>query len=406
MMTTWDIRHKCFSINYLCLMICLSAPGCLQRNSYPARKSAHVVATEKHSDPSTYQSADTANAVPIRTDGYSFAQVSLFGDLPRTAEVKDAYQSGKSLQQHTFAVEGACFDPVVSPDGKMLAFASTQHNVRPDIYIKPTDAPTMTQLTNDPASDVQPAFSPDGGRVAFCSDRTGNWDIFVMDVSGSNLQQLTDDPAPEMHPSFSHDNKLLAYCRYNLRSGQWEVWVLDLSGPGQKRRFITTGLFPTFSPTDSTIVYQRARQRGSRWFGIWQIDLGGKTASMPTDIARSPDRALTAPRWSSDGSYIVYCAVKPRSKGEPGRVTGDAQIWIVGAAGTGKMPVTDPGVGCFSPAWSPDGRIFFCANRGGSENIWSVLPMIEKQRKAGREGSMEANKPATVQSAGEGTVGY
>ncbi len=309
---------------------------------------------------------------------YDFAQVSMFGDLDEgtsysSSEFDDEpSQPSLSLQQHTFAHEGACFDPAVSPDGKWLAFATTQFTLKPDIYIKPINATAITQITHSPASDLQPAFSPDSKKIAFCSDRTGSWDIFVIDVNGRNLQQLTDDPAPEMHPSFSPDGTKLAYSRFNVKTRQWEIWLLYLDNPG-KRKFLASGLFPSFSPKQETIVYQRAKQRGTKWFSIWTITLGADDQpSMPTEIVSAPDRALIGPNWSPDGKKIVYCAVQPMSSGMG---KDNAQIWVVESNGFGRMPVSDSGVGCYSPVWCKDGRIFFCSNRGDCENIWSVMPI-------------------------------
>jgi len=377
----------------------LSLTGCLsQRQSFQPTASNSPAPAQAAT---TTMDHDGYAAEPsyARTNGhhqrYDFAQVSLFGDLPGVSSGESTQHAGPSLQQHTFAVEGACFDPVVSPDGKNMVFASTQHNLQPDIYLKPIGYNTMTQLTSDPAGDVQPTFSPDGQKVAFCSDRSGNWDIYATELATGKTQQLTDDPAPEMHPSYSADGRELAYCRYNMRSGQWEIWVMDLQA-GQKR-FVTPGLFPQFSPVDHRIVYQRAKQRGSRWFSIWEVEINGSGTTMPTEIAASPERALTTPRWSADGQFIVYCAVAP-TEGQSDNAIQNAQVWVIRRDGTAKMPVTDPGTGSFSPVCCRDGRIFFCANRGGSENIWSVLPMITQD-----DSSVEANRPVALDGAQQTT---
>jgi len=307
-----------------------------------------------------------------RRIGSSFTQVSMFGELPGIQSASVQPQAGKSLQQHTYATDGECFDPRMSPDGKWLVFSSTQHTLKPEIYVKPSNSTAITQITNNPASDVQPAFSSDSRRIAFCSDRTGNWDIFVIDTDGRNLQQFTDDPAPEMHPSFSPDGSKLTYCRYNTQTRQWEIWLLDMSNPGQ-RKFLTSGLFPSFSPTENKIAYQRACQRGSQLFSIWTISLTNEDQpSAPTEIVSTPDRALIGPQWSPDGKYIVYCSVPP---GPEDALPKEAMVWVIQPNGQGRMPVTDTGFASFSPTWGADGRIYFCANRGECENIWSVAPL-------------------------------
>jgi Tol biopolymer transport system component len=47
------------------------------------------------------------------------------------------------------------------------------------------------RLTDDPGSDIEPAWSPDGTRIAFASNRDGDWDIYVMDADGGNVRRLT-----------------------------------------------------------------------------------------------------------------------------------------------------------------------------------------------------------------------
>lgn len=307
---------------------------------------------------------------------YGYARVALLGRLPDSSGGEDGTGYGDSfsavpLQQHTFVSEGACFDPAVSPDGKYLAFASTKNAPKPDIYIKPVAGTVMTQLTSDPAGDLQPVFSPDGQQIAFVSDRTGSWDIFVMDINGRNVRQLTDDPAAEFYPTFSPDGKKIAYSRYNAQTDSWEIWLLYIDNPGRKK-FITTGLFPRFSPLEDKIVYQRPRDRKTRLFSIWMVSVGkDDQPSMPTEIVSLPSYSLILPSWSIDGKKIVYCAVSGQSEEAMKK---SSQIWVVFTDGHGRMPITDPGPGCFSPVWSRDGRIFFCSARDGAENIWSIVP--------------------------------
>jgi len=363
--------------------------GCNQSTLGPFRGTAKPASSEKTTEHPVLSTGEVAQEGQGATTKFNFAQVSLFGDLPGLPTASHNQSNGTSLEQHTFVLEGTSFDPTVSSDGRMLAFASTQHNIKPDIYIKTVGSTMVTQLTSDPNSDVQPTFSPDGKRIAFCSERTGNWDIFLIDSDGRNLQQLTDDPTPEMHPSFSSDGSELAYCRYNMRSGQWEIWSMTL--PGGQKRFITAGLFPAFSPTEAKIVYQRAPERGSHWFSLWKVEYRDNVWSKPTELASGRDHALICPHWSADGHYVAYCAVKGKENSPTNPAVEDAQIWMVREDGNEKMPLTDPGIACYSPVWSPNGSVYFCSNRGGSENIWSVLPILGKNSE-----SAEANKPVKL----------
>ncbi|MGB9624650.1 MAG: TolB family protein, partial [Phycisphaerae bacterium] len=140
----------------------------------------------------------TANGVeaspenPVRPiTGDRKRPVSLFGEFPDSETIPFEARPVHSLLQHTDCPEGADFDPAVDPSGRWLAFASTRHARKPDIYLKRAGGAAITQITSDPASDIQPEFSPDGKRIAFASDRAGNFDIWVVGIDGSEPTQLT-----------------------------------------------------------------------------------------------------------------------------------------------------------------------------------------------------------------------
>ncbi len=71
------------------------------------------------------------------------------------------------------------------------------------IYVMDADGGNVRQLTDDPAWDRYPAWSPDGTQIAFTSDRDGDEDIYVMDADGGNVRQLTDDPGEDYAPAWS-----------------------------------------------------------------------------------------------------------------------------------------------------------------------------------------------------------
>lgn len=72
-----------------------------------------------------------------------------------------------------------------------------------EIYIMNVDGSGQVRLTNNPAIDVFPSFSPDGSKIAFASYRDGNAEIYIMNVDGSEQVRLTNNPAVDTSPSFS-----------------------------------------------------------------------------------------------------------------------------------------------------------------------------------------------------------
>jgi Tol biopolymer transport system component len=85
--------------------------------------------------------------------------------------------------------------PAWSPDGARLAFVSDRDSNR-EIYLANADGTGQTRLTNDPNPDLSPEWSPDGSRLAFVRYRSGRRDIYVMNVDGSGLVRLTNDEIP------------------------------------------------------------------------------------------------------------------------------------------------------------------------------------------------------------------
>ncbi|MFQ5806288.1 MAG: TolB family protein [Phycisphaerae bacterium] len=302
--------------------------------------------------------------------------VSFFGDHPDAERVPYESRLLTNMTRHTFSSVGRDFDPDLHADGQTLGFASTRNSEHPDIFLKHVDGYAVTQLTSDPADDIQPRFSPDSEKIVFCSNRTGNWDIWMLNRDGTGLTQLTHDPSDEVAPCWSPDGQRVAFTAWGRRSHQWEVWVLSVDRPGI-RRFLCYGMFPDWSPNGQRITFQRARQRGTRWFSVWMVDLVGDEARHPTELAYSDSAACIAPRWSPDGKTIVYCTVRRTGVVQDNPEAVAADVWLVEAQSGTRLKLTDGAVSAFNPTWSSAGRIFFVSARSGIENIWSLNADIE-----------------------------
>ena len=301
------------------------------------------------------------------------ALVGLYGEmLGGTRDAGGPFDGSSNIAQITFTVEGACFDPDIDRTGTQMVFASTQHRDSADIYLKTIPGRTLTQLTSDPADDVMPVFHPSGATIAFASNRAGNWDIYVMSTDGGQPMKVTDDPEHELHPSWSPDGERLIYCKLGSRSGRWEMWSADTKKPGV-RRFLDYGLFPQWCPdvARSKILFQRARQRGSRHHSIWTVDYINGDAVRPTEIVSAANAAVINPAWSPDGRRIVFVSVvEPDTTSSTESQQSD--VWIVNVDGSGRTNLTNGQFANFQPVWSGDGRVFFVSDRSGVDNVWAV----------------------------------
>lgn len=306
----------------------------------------------------------------VHTASAGDPDLMLFGSDPGRQMAGSQPRSVASLQQQTFTEVGRDFDPDIDSAGKQVVFASTRHCERPNLYLQSTKGRAVTQLTNDPASEIQPRFSPDGKKIAFASDRTGQWDIYVLDLENRTTLQVTHNESHELAPSWSPDGKWLAYSRLSP-TGAWELWLVSLDDAAQ--RCLGPGLLPPWSPDGGELAFQRPRERDGMLFGIWTVKIDHGEPSWPTEIAAEPDAALICPAWSPDGSQIAFCRVPVGGMSGGGatfRPSG-ADIYIIDAEGTSRMRLTDGGAN-FGPCWSSEGRLFFSTDRDGRERIWSL----------------------------------
>ncbi len=380
------MNDRCPLKSALALALALASGGCSAWSTRQAAIEPPAGETAKtNNQNNTQQVAQTTAAPTTTTAARPVTRTGEFSTLASNATEPNSdaglpvpFEDSTNVAQITFAEEGGAFDPCISRDGKTVVFASTQHRPTADIYVKQAEGRVVTRLTNDTSDDVMPSVSPDGSRVAFASNRSGNWDIFVMPVTGGAAVQITAEGSHELHPSWSPDGTELVFCRLGAGSGRWELWTTKAES-NSVARFIGYGMFPSWCPSSGTgaegadrILFQMGRERGSRTFGIWTLDYkDGQTGNL-TEIASSVDTALINPTWSPDGQRIVYASI-PADQGlawNTRPTTSD--LWMINIDGTGKVRLTSGRSSALLPSWATDNHLYFVSDRSGTENIWSL----------------------------------
>ena len=132
-----------------------------------------------------------------------------------------------SEQHQLTTVEGGAFGGFWSPDGTRLAYDSDRTGDF-EIYVSGSDGSNEVRLTDDPADAWGPSWSADGTQVLFTSNRGGDNDIWVIGADGSGERQLTDDPADDTVAVWSPDGRRIAFV--SDRTGDVEIWTMAPDG--------------------------------------------------------------------------------------------------------------------------------------------------------------------------------
>jgi Tol biopolymer transport system component len=244
--------------------------------------------------------------------------------------------------------------PSWSPDGTKIAFSSNRDG-NWEIYVMNADGSGVTRLTtNRSADDASPAWSPDGTKIAFHTNRDDNYEIYVMNPDGSAQTNLTKESGSEdASPSWAPDSSRLVF------ASEGDLYTMRADGSQQIR--LTSGktddAFPSWSPNGSKIALTAGV--GSRSF----IDIVNADGSGRTRLTRGGSEY--EPRWSKDGSKIAYADFS----------SGLGHIVVMNADGTSPTRLTSfPKRVDYDPSWSPDGtKIAFA---GYIDNVPPIVLIV------------------------------
>jgi Tol biopolymer transport system component len=159
----------------------------------------------------------------------------------------------------------------------------------------------LTKLTPDTTSASDPAFSPDGSRIAYVSQRDGNAEIYVMNADGTGATRVTNDPQADGRPAFMPDGQAIVF-HSSRPAGKQQIWIVNVDGTAltQLTRDSVNSA-PTVSPDGQTVAYVSSRNKD---VDIW---LMGRDGSNQRQFTRSPQQRETEPRFLRDGTlaYLV-----------------------------------------------------------------------------------------------------
>lgn len=236
--------------------------------------------------------------------------------------------------------------PAFSPQGGAIAFASNRSLGTFDLYFMVLSTSSLVQLTNEIGNAFSPDFSPDGERVLFANkDEKGQTSLYTVDRTGENLRMFFEGPnfagpTSIVGAAWSPDGKTAAFAMSTTELFEYEIFLINTDGNDAPQQ-LTTGLLGItgsldWSP-DGRYLLVSAGPPGDK--DIFNIDLQANTIARLTYGGNN-----NSPSFSPDGQYIAYNSL---------RNGGQADIYIIRSDGTEERQLTNHPEPDWQPQWEP-----------------------------------------------------
>jgi Tol biopolymer transport system component/tRNA A-37 threonylcarbamoyl transferase component Bud32 len=259
------------------------------------------------------------------------------------------------------------FNPAWSPDGSRLAVdAGTSGPQR--IWVTDAQGRNPRQVSNDSSEVVvhmSPRWSGDGRRIVYRRIQQQKSDIVTVDVANGTTIWVTNDDVVDANPVWSPSGRFIYFS--SPRGGGLNLWRVGVSpegAPTSPPEQLTTGagddLELAVSPDGKRLAFSISRIEAD----LWRLPLDpatGRPTGNPEPVVVST-RVDSRGAWSPDGQSIAFNSDRQ----------GDMNLYVRDAGGTVRQVTHGPG-GDYQPDWSPDGKsLVFFSSRSGQNDIWKV----------------------------------
>lgn len=284
--------------------------------------------------------------------GGTLGQVAFASDRSGVPQIYLVDVDGTNVLPLTNLANGAC-QPSWSPDGAQLVFISPcptrgefyeNFYDNSGLYIVNADGTGLTALSNAPGGDFDPAWSPDGERIAFASLRDGRKEIYVLNIDSGVVIRLTNSTSDieNTQPSWSRDGKMITYTV--MRLGAYQVWAMTDTGQDNVQ-LVRSGqslwdYLPFWSPDGTAILFnQRLLGPTAPW--LMSISFADRDTQEP--IKLDLPTPIEDVEFSPDGLWIIFESTDGVNR----------DVYYSSVTGGNRTRLTnDPGVD-FDPAWRP-----------------------------------------------------
>ncbi len=223
------------------------------------------------------------------------------------------------------------------------------------------------RLTIGAWSDIHPAISPDGSRVAFASNRSGFWDLYILDLASGKITPLTQTPQYEAHPSWSPDGVWIVYESYVVEEGEGQLDIFirpvdDSQPPVRLTNDPASDHSPSWSPQGRKIAFVSTRNGES---DIWIADLDNPQERF-FNISKNNRRNDQHPFWSPDGHRIGWSS---QGEGWP-----TIMLWDVDTPNDAPISMVQGN----QAAWSPQGDTLLVSVSSPNQEYLSAFHLVSR----------------------------
>lgn len=277
---------------------------------------------------------------------------------------------------HTVGSASLSSDAELSTTNGRIAFVSDRSGNQ-EIYSMNSNGTGVLRLTNNPADDLSPVWSPDGTKIIFSSDRSGNYQIYSMNANGTGVTRLTNNAFDEIPSSWKPDGTKIAYMSGVLNTSSpfnssFDIKVMNASGssPVTIAAHSANDIAPVFSPNGARIAFSSNRD------GDYEIYSVAATGGALTKLTNNSSNDVT-PTWKPDGAKIAFAT--DRNESFP---IFFGEIYVMNANGSLQTNLTNSSLADVYPNWSPDGaKIAFMSGElnlaNPQETEFDILLMSE-----------------------------
>jgi len=240
------------------------------------------------------------------------------------------------------------FEAAFSPDGSRMAYVSDRDE-NPELYVMNADGSGARRLTNTPATEGSPSWTPDGAWLVHASNTSGNFQVWTMGVDGSEPRQLTQEPASNFQPAVSPDGKLIAFS--TDRDRNYEIYVMSVDGTEARNVSNSPGTAETapawFPDGQLAYVQQESGKRGALTSRVMKVNL---TGGAPAVVLSPGAVAVGDIEVSGDGEILALVATTFEQTGAV------ARLYLYSLTSAGAAPVEVPRSGPTDRLSSPSFR--------------------------------------------------